>query len=119
MRLSTALSALDGSVTSGHCADAPLPVFGVHGTHRIGDKWRFVGDVGWFDVAAGDLQGTFMDALLALENDTFHRIDSLGEQRDSELRRGLAAHGRDVQAHKYSVGLSPMHAKRCRLSLRS
>jgi hypothetical protein len=74
VRFSTAMSALDGSVVSENSADAPLPVLGMHGTYRFGERWRFVGDVEWFDISAGDLQGTFMDALLAVEHDTFEKI---------------------------------------------
>jgi len=74
MQIETALRALDGSLVQEQEADAPLPVFGIHGAYRFGAKWRFTGSVEWFDVQVGDFQGTFLDALIAVEHDTFENV---------------------------------------------
>lgn len=37
-------------------------------------KWRIVGNFEWFDVQAGDFDGTFLDALVSVEHDTFERV---------------------------------------------
>jgi hypothetical protein len=55
-------------------ATAPLPVLGLTGQYRIGNKWRFVGSVEWLDVTVGDYQGVFSDTLLSIEHDTFDRF---------------------------------------------
>jgi hypothetical protein len=77
LQLATSIRAFDGSLTSEQDADAPLPVFGVQGAYRFGEKWSFQGSTEWFDVQTGDFKGTFLDAILSLEHQTFDRF-SLG-----------------------------------------
>ncbi len=64
----------NGSLSQSNTADAPLPVLGIHGSYRFAPKWRFVGSAEWFDVQAGDLQGTFLDAIVSVEHDTFENV---------------------------------------------
>jgi len=74
MQIDTSLRALDGALVQEQSADAPLPVFGVQGTYEFGERWRFNGSAEWFDVQVGDLQGTFLDALLSVEHETFENF---------------------------------------------
>lgn len=75
MRFDAGLKALDLSrAERSTTADAPLPVFGIRGQYRFADKWRFVGQMEWFDVKTGDFSGTFSDALLSVEHDTWDRF---------------------------------------------
>jgi hypothetical protein len=75
MRFDAGLQALDLSRRERSAtADAPLPVFGIRGQYRFADKWRFVGQMEWFDVKTGDFSGTFSDALLSVEHDTWDRF---------------------------------------------
>ena len=75
MRFDAGLQALDLSRTErSTTADAPLPVFGIRGQYRFAEKWRFVGQMEWFDVKTGDFDGTFSDALLTVEHDTWDRF---------------------------------------------
>ncbi len=75
MRFDAGLQALDLSRRErSTTADAPLPVFGIRGQYRFADKWRLVGQMEWFDVKTGDLDGTFSDALLTVEHDTWDRF---------------------------------------------
>lgn len=53
---------------------APLPVVGVRGRYRIGDRWGLSGALDLFDVEVGDVKGVFRDVVLAFEHDTFERI---------------------------------------------
>jgi len=53
---------------------APLPVLGLNGQYRIGNKWRFVGSVEWLDVTVGDYRGVFTDTVLSIEHDTFEHF---------------------------------------------
>jgi len=75
MRFDAGLQALELSTRErSTTADAPLPVFGIRGQYRFADKWRFVGQMEWFDVKTGDFSGTFSDALLSVEHDTWDRF---------------------------------------------
>ncbi|HEX6994228.1 MAG TPA: hypothetical protein VF339_08790 [Gammaproteobacteria bacterium] len=53
---------------------APLPVVGVRGHYRIGDRWAISGALDLFDVEVGDVKGVFRDVILTFEHDTFDRI---------------------------------------------
>lgn len=53
---------------------APLPVIGVRGYYRLGDRWRVRGALELFDVQAGDVEGVFRDVVLTFEHDTFDRL---------------------------------------------
>jgi len=55
-------------------ADAPLPVVGLRGHYQFAEKWRVTGGFEWFDIQAGDLQGTFTDLIISVEHDTFDRF---------------------------------------------
>lgn len=74
MLISTAVRSLDGSRVEEQDADAPLPVFGLQGAWQFGEKWQLNGSTEWFDVKSGDFQGTFMDAIVSVEHQTFERI---------------------------------------------
>ena len=95
MKFDTGLRALNGSRERSNTTEAPLPVIGLRGQYRFGDKWRFVGSVEWFDVSAGDYSGTFSDTNLTVEHDTWDRfglgfgINSFGldiRSSDTDLR---------------------------------
>lgn len=53
---------------------APLPVVGVRGSYRIGDRWSMRGALELFDVEVGDVEGVFRDVILTFEHDTFDRV---------------------------------------------
>jgi hypothetical protein len=74
MKFDTGLRAFDGSRERSNSTEAPLPVIGLRGQYRFGDKWRFVGSVEWFDVSSGDYSGTFSDTNLTVEHDTWDRF---------------------------------------------
>jgi len=75
MRFDAGLQALDLSRRERSAtADAPLPVFGIRGQYRFADRWRLVGQMEWFDVKTGDFSGTFSDAILSVEHDTWDRF---------------------------------------------
>ncbi len=74
MHFDTGLRALDGSRAKSNSTDAPLPVIGIRGQYRFGEKWRFVGAVEWFDVSTSDFSGTFSDTILTVEHDTWDRF---------------------------------------------
>ncbi len=69
MQLKHSVRSANGALTQSNSADAPLPVLGIHGSYRFAPKWRFVGSAEWFDVQTGDLQGTFLDAIVSVERD--------------------------------------------------
>jgi hypothetical protein len=68
------LRSANGLQASSADATAPLPVIGLTGQYRMGQKWRFVGSVEWLDVTVGDYQGVFNDTVLSIEHDTFDRL---------------------------------------------
>ena len=74
MHFDTGLRALDGTRERSNSTDAPLPVLGLQGQYRFGEKWRFVGSIEWFDVKTNGYSGTFSDALLSVEHDTWDRF---------------------------------------------
>lgn len=74
IRFETGLRAFNGSRATSNSADAPLPLIGIRGQYRFGEKWRFVGSVEWLDVSAGDFSGTFSDTILTVEHDTWDRF---------------------------------------------
>ncbi len=74
MKFDTALRALNGTGERSNSTEAPLPVIGLRGQYRFGDKWRFVGQIEWLDVDVGDYSGTFSDTLLTVEHDTWDRF---------------------------------------------
>jgi len=74
MRFDTTLRSLDGSRDQMQDADVPLPVFGLQGSYRFTPKWRLVGSFEWFDVQVGDFDGTFLDALVSIEHNTFDKV---------------------------------------------
>lgn len=89
VRIDTGLRAGDGTRETSNTADAPLPLFGLRGQYRFGDKWRFVGSMEFFDVSTGDLRGIFSDTLLTVEHDTWDRFG---------LGFGINTFGFDVRA---------------------
>ncbi len=95
MKFDTGLRAFNGSRATSNSTEAPLPVIGLRGQYRFGNKWRFVGQIEWLDVDVGDYSGTFSDTLLTVEHDTWDRfglgfgINSFGldlRSRDTGLR---------------------------------
>ncbi len=74
MRFDTGLRAFDGSRERSNSTEAPLPVIGIRGQYRFGEKWRFVGQIEWLDVEVGDYEGTFSDTILTVEHDTWDRF---------------------------------------------
>ncbi len=98
MKFDTGLRALNGSREKSNSTEAPLPVIGIRGQYRFGEKWRFVGSVEWLDVDVGDYSGTFSDTLLTVEHDTWDRfglgfgINSFGldiRSSDTDLRGNI------------------------------
>lgn len=53
---------------------APLPVAGVRGHYRIGDRWGLRGALEVFDIKAGNVRGVFRDVILTFEHRTFERF---------------------------------------------
>ena len=53
---------------------APLPVVGVRGDYRFGERWALRGALDLFDVEVGDVEGVFRDVILTFEHDTFDRV---------------------------------------------
>ena len=90
MRFETSLRTADGSLAQTRDADAPLPVLGIQGSYRFTPKWRIVGSMEWLDVKVGDFEGTFLDALISVEHDTFERVGfGFGFNRfDLDVRSG-------------------------------
>ncbi len=74
MKFDTGLRIFDGSRERSNSTGAPLPVVGIRGQYRFGDKWRFVGSVELFDVTVGDYSGTWSDTNLTVEHDTWDRF---------------------------------------------
>jgi hypothetical protein len=74
MQLEHSVRSANGALAQSNSADAPLPVLGIHGSYRFAPKWRFIGSAEWFDVQTGDLQGTFLDAIVSVEHDTFENF---------------------------------------------
>ena len=74
LQVEQSLRTTNGLLAASSSADAPLPVLGIQGSYRFTPKWRITGSAEWFDVQAGDLKGTFLDALVAVEHDTFEKV---------------------------------------------
>ncbi len=89
MDFNLGLRTANGLQASDAQATAPLPVIGLNGQYRIGDKWRFVGSVEWLDVTVGDYQGVFTDTVLSIEHDTFDRFG---------FGFGINTYGLDIEA---------------------
>jgi hypothetical protein len=74
MTFSTSMRTLNGMTSEQRETTAPLPVIGLQGAYKLGGKWNLNGSVEWFDVQAGDLQGTFSDFLVGVEHQTLERF---------------------------------------------
>jgi hypothetical protein len=74
MTFTTSMRATSGLTTNQKETTAPLPVIGLQGAYKLGGKWNLNGSVEWFDVQAGDLQGTFSDFIVAVEHQTLERF---------------------------------------------
>lgn len=53
---------------------APLPVAGVRGYYRIGNRWGLRGALELFDIKAGNVRGVFRDVVLTFEHRTFDHV---------------------------------------------
>ena len=53
---------------------APLPVFGVSGARRLGEKWVLVARGQWFFLSADDFNGSITHAAAFIEHSTFRNV---------------------------------------------
>jgi hypothetical protein len=53
---------------------APLPVFGVGGARRLGEKWALVARGQWFFLEVDDVKGSISHAAVFLEHSTFKHV---------------------------------------------
>jgi len=74
MTFSTSMRTLNGMTSEQRETTAPLPVIGLQGAYKLGGKWNLNGSVEWFDVTAGDVQGTFSDFIVAAEHQTLEHF---------------------------------------------
>lgn len=64
----------DGGISKAVGATAPLPVFGLIGAWRFGERWSILGQAQYFHLEVGDYDGKMTQLGAAIEHQTFKSV---------------------------------------------